>query len=305
MNPSAITIGNFDGVHVGHQRLFREVVKAAQGRGLTPAVLTFDPHPARVVAPGRAPKLLTSIEERCALMREQGIERVLVLPFTPEVAKLSPDEFVERVAVSMLDAKMIFVGENFRFGYKQSGDTRALVELGRRFGFETDIVGAVKCRGRVVSSSLVRELICAGNVALACRYLNRPYALSGDVVPGHGVGARQTVPTLNLHTSAEVLPANGVYITRTRDLDSGRRWNSITNIGHRPTFGGGDLSNETFLLERAGGAAPARIRVECLRRVRDERKFESPEALKAQIFRDIDRAAAYFRRMDHLRKSRG
>lgn len=304
MSPSAITIGNFDGVHIGHQHLFRQVVAAAKARGLTPAVLTFDPHPARVVAPGRAPKLLTNIEERCALMREQGIEQILVLPFTPEVAKLSPDEFVGRVAVSMLDAKMVFVGENFRFGHKQSGDTRALVELGKRFGFETEIVGAVKCRGRVVSSSLVRELIRAGSVALACRYLNRPYALSGDVVPGHGVGAKQTVPTLNLRTTAEVLPANGVYITRTSDLDSGQRWNSITNIGHRPTFGGGDLSIETFLLERLEGAAPARIRVEFLHRVRDERKFDSPQALRAQIFRDVDRAGAYFRRLDRCRKSR-
>lgn len=301
MSPSAITIGNFDGVHIGHQHLFRQVVEAAKARGLTPAVLTFDPHPARVVAPDRAPKLLTSIEERRGLMREQGMERVVVLPFTAEIAKLTPEQFIERVAVSVLDAKMIFVGDNFRFGHKQSGDTHALLELGRRYGFETQIVGAVKCRGRVVSSSLVREVIRAGKVALACRFLNRPYALAGAVVPGHGAGARQTVPTLNLHTSAEVLPANGVYITRTSDLDSGRRWNSITNIGHRPTFGGGDLSIETFLLDPLEGAPPARIRVELLHRVRDERKFENPAALKTQIFRDVALANSYFRRRERWR----
>lgn len=304
MSGSAITIGNFDGVHIGHQHLFQQVVKAAKARGLTPAVLTFDPHPARVVAPERAPKLLTGMEERRALMREQGIERILVLPFTADIAKLSPEEFIQRVAISMLDAKMVSVGDNFRFGHKQSGDTHALMELGKRFGFETNVVGAVKCRGRVVSSSLVRQLIRDGNVALACRFLNRPYTLSGEVVAGRGVGARQTVPTLNLQTSAEVLPRNGVYITRTHDLDSGRRWNSITNIGHRPTFGGDDLSIETFLLEPMEGAPPMRIRVEFLHRVRDERKFESPEALKAQILGDVARATAYFRRMRGWRRSR-
>lgn len=300
MSGSAITIGNFDGVHVGHQHLFRRVVDAARQRGLTPAVLTFDPHPAKVVAPDRAPKLLTTIEERCALMREQGIERVLALPFTMEIAKLSPEQFVEQVVVAMLGAKMVFVGDNFRFGHKQSGDTRVLIELGERYGFETEIVGAVKSRGRVVSSSLVREVIRAGKVAQACRFLNRPYALSGRVVAGHGVGAKQTVPTLNLETPAEVLPGNGVYITRTSDPDSGRRWNSITNIGTRPTFGGDALSIETFLLEPLLGDAPRRIRVELLHRVRDERKFENPEALKTQILRDVARANTYFRRLRAL-----
>jgi riboflavin kinase/FMN adenylyltransferase len=302
MSGSAITIGNFDGVHVGHRHLFRRVVEAAKARGLTPAVLTFDPHPARLVAPDRAPKLLTTLEERCALMREQGIERVLVLPFTAEIAKLTPEQFVERVAVSMLQGKLVFVGDNFRFGHRQSGDTGALIELGKRYGFETEIVGAVKCRGRVVSSSLIREAIRDGNVALACRFLNQPYALSGDVVAGHGVGAKQTVPTLNLQTSAEVLPRNGVYITCTRDLDSGVRWNSITNIGTRPTFDGDALSIETFLLDRLEGKSPARIRVELLRRVRDEQKFESPEALKAQILRDVARARSYFRRRERWRR---
>jgi riboflavin kinase/FMN adenylyltransferase len=303
MSGSAITIGNFDGVHVGHQHLFRQVVEASKARGLTPAVLTFDPHPAQLVAPERAPKLLTGIDERCALMREQGIERVLVLPFTAEIARLTPEQFVDRVAVSMLGAKIVFVGDNFRFGHKQSGDTHGLIELGKRYGFETRIVGAVKCRGRVVSSSLVRHLIRDGKVALACRFLNHPYAVSGDVVSGHGIGAKQTVPTLNLKTPAEVLPGNGVYITRTHDLDSNRDWNSITNIGVRPTFGGDALTIETFLLDPLEGASPTRIRVEFLHRVRDERKFESPEALKAQIFRDVARSKTYFRRAELWQQS--
>ncbi len=293
--PSGVTIGNFDGVHAGHQHLFRELAEASRERGARPTVLTFDPHPACVVAPERAPRLLTTIEERCELMGQQGIEQVLILPFTMEVARLTPEEFVERVVVKALGAKLVLVGENFRFGHKQAGNTRMLDELGKRYGYETRIVDAVKCRGRVVSSSEVRRSIETGNVALACRLLNRPYAVSGDVVKGRGVGAKQTVPTLNLRTDAAILPGNGVYITRTSG--DGRRWNSITNIGNRPTFGDqGALSVETFLLEALRGEAPEKVRVEFLRRVREERKFQNADALKAQILRDVGRAQTFFRR---------
>jgi riboflavin kinase/FMN adenylyltransferase len=297
MQRSALTIGNFDGVHAGHRLLFRRVVEAARENGLRPVALTFDPHPTRVVAPQRAPRLLTTVEERCALIREQGIGEVVVLPFTVDFARLTPEEFVSQVLVDSLGARLILVGENFRFGHKHAGDVRLLAELGARYGYETRIVDAVKCRGRVVSSSAVRRLIENGEVATGARLLERPHALSGDVVPGHGVGSKQTVPTLNLHTLGEVLPCKGVYLTRTRDLESGRCWNSITNIGNRPTFDGDELSIETFLLDPLTEPSPKRIRVEFLRRVREERKFESPEALKAQILRDVGRARAYFRRV--------
>lgn len=293
--PSGVTIGNFDGVHAGHQHLFRELVQASQERRVRPTVLTFHPHPAAVVAPERAPRLLTTGEERCELMGAEGIERVLILPFTMDVARLNPAEFVEQILVRTLGAKIVLVGENFRFGHKQAGDTRMLAELGQKYGFETRIVDAVKCRRRVVSSSEVRRAIEAGNVALACRLLNRPYGISGEVVEGRGVGSKQTVPTLNLRTNAQILPRNGVYITRTSG--DGRRWNSITNIGYRPTFGDNDaLSIETFLLEPLSGEAPKTIRVEFLRRVRDEKKFEDADQLKAQILRDVGRAQTYFRR---------
>jgi riboflavin kinase/FMN adenylyltransferase len=292
--PSAITIGNFDGVHLGHQYLFQEVVRISRERRLYPTVLTFDPHPSCVVAPARAPRLLTTHEERCSLMRDLGIEQVLILPFTLDVARLTPQEFVQQIVVKVLDAKAVLVGENFRFGHKQAGNTKILAELGDQYGYETRIVTAVKSRGRVVSSSEVRRLIECGEVALACRALNRPYAISGDVVAGQGIGSKQTVPTLNLRWSAEVLPGVGVYITRTQNS---QHWNSITNVGHRPTFGGDpELSIETFLLDPLEGAAPEHIRVEFLRRVRDEKKFESPEALKAQILKDVGRAQAFFRR---------
>jgi riboflavin kinase / FMN adenylyltransferase len=173
-----------------------------------------------------------------------------------------------------------------------------LGELGRRFGFETEIVPAVSWRGRVVSSSGIREVIRAGKVSLAARLLQNAYSLEGEVVSGRGIGSRQTVPTLNLATRAEVIPANGVYITRTYDLADGRAWDSITNIGYRPTFGAShELTIETFLLGTLAGETPQRIRVKFLRRVREERKFESPEALREQILQDVRTAQAYFRRV--------
>ncbi len=292
--PSAVIIGNFDGVHVGHQHLCEQVTTLARERGLRPTVLTFDPHPACVVAPDRAPRLLTTLEQRLRLMAQYGIEQALVLPFTREVAAMSPQDFVRTVIVEALGAKLVLVGENFRFGRKQAGNTGLLTDLGEAEGFETRVAGAVSCRGRVVSSSEVRKAIDEGNVSLAWRLLSRPYSISGEIIRGHGVGSKQTVPTLNLRTGAQVLPARGVYITRTFN---GRAWNSITNIGYRPTFGGDpELSIETFLLDPLEGEAPAHIRLEFLHRVRDERKFENPAELKAQILRDVRRAQAFFRR---------
>ena len=300
--PCALTIGNFDGVHLAHRRLLRTTAEIARGAGLQPAVLMFDPHPACVVAPERAPRLLTSLEERCELIRGEGIEHVLIQPFTAELARLTPEEFATQFLRDGLGAQCVIVGENFRFGCKQAGDTETLRNLGSRLGFEVRLLETVRWRGRRVSSGEVRKLVAAGDMGTAGRLLERPYAISGEIVHGHGIGSKQTVPTLNLHTEAQVIPARGVYVTRTSETGGSRRWNSITNIGYRPTFGNDDaLSIETFLLNPEDapleGATPERIRLEFLRRVRDERKFESPEALKAQILRDVGRAKAYFRRV--------
>jgi riboflavin kinase/FMN adenylyltransferase len=314
MKDSVLTIGKFDGVHAGHAFLLAQVAALAAERGLQPAVMTFDPHPACVVAPERAPRPLISLEERCAKIRALGIEEIFILPFTHEISRLSPEEFVSRYVRDRLQARVVMVGRNFRFGYKQAGNPNVLAALGERYGFETRLVEALKLRGLVVSASEVRRRIEAGEVSLAARLLGRPYALAGEVVAGQGIGSRQTVPTLNLQTSAEVLPRDGVYITRTYDLEADRAWNSITNIGMRPTFDGTARTIETFLLEmpilpaidhpalpnrdREGAVIDVRrIRVELLRRIREERKFETPEALKSQILRDVERARTYFRRV--------
>jgi len=299
--PSALTIGNFDGVHAGHRRILRRLRELAAGRNLRPSVLTFDPHPTKVVAPQRAPRLMTTCDQRAALMAGEGIEQVLILPFVPGIAQLSPEQFVSDILVDKLGVRVVAVGDNFRFGHGQAGNTEVLRDLGRRFGFDTEVVPAVTIRGVPVSSSVLRRLVDAGDVARATRLLERPYSLEGDVVSGHGIGHKQTVPTLNLRPTAEVLPKTGVYITCTDDLESHRRWQSVTNVGYRPTFGGDEgVSIETFLLEPLVGTSPGRIRVAFLRRLRDERKFDTPETLKAQIFKDVGRTKAYFRRLERF-----
>ncbi|MCX6620747.1 MAG: bifunctional riboflavin kinase/FAD synthetase [Acidobacteria bacterium] len=295
--PSAVTIGNFDGVHLAHRRLIDRVVAIARERGIKAAGVTFHPHPARTVAPERAPRLLTTPEQRAEFMWQAGIDEVLILPFDSELAGLTPEEFVARVLVTRLDAKAVVVGENFRFGKRQSGDPCVLRELGQRYGFETEFIGDVRIRGKVVSSTEVRRQAAGGRVAAACRLLGRPFALEGTVVRGHGVCSKQTAPTLNLEPASDVLPAGGVYITRTADLDSPRTWESVTNVGYRPTFGGEQITVETFLLSAFDGQTPERIRVAFLWRLRDERKFESPDLLRQQIFRDVGRARRYFARI--------
>ncbi|MBL8213248.1 MAG: bifunctional riboflavin kinase/FAD synthetase [Bryobacterales bacterium] len=296
--PSAVSIGNFDGVHRGHQMLLAEVVRLGAEHGWKSGVLTFDPHPTKVVAPARAPKLLTTVAQRSRLIERFGIEQALVLNFDARMAALSPEEFVERILVDSCGARAVVVGDNFRFGYRQAGDVRMLSQLGARYGFSVTALPAVACRGGVISSSEVRRLITSGDVSHAARLLGRFYAVEGDVVRGHGIGSRQTVPTLNLATAAEVLPAHGVYVSRTYDLDQeDRTWPSITNIGFRPTFGGESLAIETFLLTPLSGETPARIRVAVTKRLREERKFASPEALKTQILLDVKRAQSWHRRI--------
>src|SRR5580658_5934844 len=248
--PSVVTIGNFDGVHLGHCEILRRVKALADARGWKASVLTFDPHPTRVVAPERTPKLMTTPERRAGLMAAVGVEQVVILPFDRSVAQWTPEEFVRLLLVDRLGARAVLVGDNFRFGCRQAGDTRTLETLGRELNFEVEIAPAVTCRGRVVSSSGIRNLVQSGRISMANRLLGRPFVLEGEVVSGRGVGAKQTVPTLNLAAESELIPGRGVYVTRTQDLDSARTWTSVTNIGYRPTFGESDqLTIESYLLD--------------------------------------------------------
>jgi riboflavin kinase / FMN adenylyltransferase len=296
IGPTAVSIGNFDGVHIGHQSLFRRLAELGRHLRLRPTVLTFHPHPVRVLRPDKAPRLLSIPSQRYGWMEDLGISQIVELPFTEAISHLSAEAFVREVLAEKLQARLVLVGDNFRFGHRQAGDVNVLRALGGSLGMEIEIAEPVTLRGQMVSSTLIRELLAEGNVSLAWRMLGRPYALEGDVVKGHGIGSKQTVPTLNLANEGETLPAYGVYVTRTEDLRDGRRWNSITNIGMRPTFAGDAVTVETYLLGALEGMTPERIRVHLLKRVREERKFESPEALKAQILKDVERARTYFRR---------
>lgn len=290
---SALTIGNFDGVHLAHQRLLRKVAETARQEGLRSAAVTFDPHPSRVVSPVGAPPLLTTPERKVRLIEPLGIELVVVLAFTPELARLTPAEFARSILVGRLQITSVHVGPNFRFGHRQAGDVKVLGELGREFGFRVDIVPLLRVRGQAVSSSRVRELLAEGRVGLAGRLLGRPYSLAGSVVSGLGIGKKQTVPTLNLAPVAELVPKIGVYVTRTR---VGGEWHeSVTNVGHKPTFGEHRLTVESFLLNFRGEIEAEEMEVEFLHRLRDELKFPNPEALKTQILRDAARAQEFFR----------
>lgn len=285
--PSVITIGNFDGVHVGHREILRRVAAIARERSLAPVVLTFDPHPARVLAPGRAPKLITTIGQRLRRMASEGVEAALLLPFSLDLARQSPEEFARAVLADTLRARVVIVGGDFRFGHKQAGDLETLRTLGERFGFEVESAGSIARRGDRVSSTAIRKLVEAGRASRACRMLGEPFALEGPVVRGRGIGGKQTVPTLNLAPENELLPKTGVYVTSTRDLDSGAQWRSVTNVGYRPTFDGRDLTVETFLLDPLTGSTPERIEVGFLYYIRDEKRFDTPELLRAQILKDV------------------
>jgi riboflavin kinase / FMN adenylyltransferase len=302
---AAVTIGNFDGVHLGHQALMRRVVERARSSGAVAAVLTFEPHPARVLAPERAPLLLTSPSEKARLIAAAGIDLLFVQRFTRDYSSLSPQEFVEQALVRGLHAASVVVGPNFRFGHRHAGDIALLAEFGRRSGFEVEVLPAVTVRGHTVSSSRVRELASQGRVHSAGRLLGRPFSLSGLIVRGMGIGREQTVPTLNLAPpdpeSPRQFPLSGVYVTRTRV--NGAVHESVSNVGRKPTFGEHELTVESFLLDYRGGRIEAEeMEVQFLHRLRDERKFPDAAALKAQIMRDAGRSLGLFRRLRRVQE---
>lgn len=295
--PSALAIGNFDGVHIGHAALLREAGSFAMVRRLATSVLTFHPHPTAVVAPERTPPLICTLEQRLQLLETAGAEQILVLPFTEEVAKLSPGQFVSEILVGILKTKAVFVGQNFRFGHKQAGTPETLRELGRQYGLEACFIDPVRYRGEIVSSSSIRQYVKLGNISRAGRLLGHCFFVEGDVVAGRGVGSKQLVPTLNVRPAPEQLVPRGIYVTETIDARRNRRWQSITNVGTSPTFGTNETMIETYLLSPFDGLTPESIRVDFRRFVRWETWFPSVDDLRAQILKDVARAQAYWRRI--------
>ncbi|MGD0402311.1 MAG: bifunctional riboflavin kinase/FAD synthetase [Candidatus Acidiferrales bacterium] len=285
---TVVTIGNFDGVHLGHQKILNGVVERARANDLESAVLTFYPHPARVLRPDAAPTLLMTLEQRLAAFDAMGINASLVLRFDAELAKISAEDFAKTFLVDSLRAKTVLVGENFRFGNRQGGDVNLLQEIGRRSDFEVVIVPPVVENGVIVSSTAVREALRDGRVADAEPLLGRPFSLKGEIRPGTGKGRELVVPTLNLATEQETLPKNGVYATAT--VVGPKIYWSVTNIGVRPTFNGRNLAIESHLFDFAEQLTSGKMEVIFLKRLRDERKFSDPEALREQVLKDIEQA---------------
>ena len=314
--PSVVTIGSFDGIHRAHQELLRRVQERAREENAASVVVTFSPHPLQILAPQKVPKLLTPLPLKQELLQDTGLDRLLILPFTQELSLWTAEQFVEEVLVQALRCVAVVVGENFRFGHRAAGTVATLEEIGKRHEFETEVLPSLQVRGMTVSSSQIRCLLEEGKISRANRLLGRPFRVRQRTEPGLGIGRSQTVPTLNLAQYSEMLPATGVYVTLVRikgksevPEDTGTReaaglarpLRSVTNVGYRPTFGERGLGVETHLLEPWDGPPPETFEVSFLYRLRDERKFDSPEQLKAQILRDIRRAKAYFRRLERFR----
>jgi riboflavin kinase / FMN adenylyltransferase len=292
--PSVISIGNFDGLHLGHQAILRKVVESARRLRVRPAVLTFAPHPVRVLAPHVAPKLISTLPQKIRLLEAAGVELLFITRFDMEFAALSPGAFIEKYLVEGLRARALCIGSNFTFGHRQAGTIETLKQW--REQFEVLEVPSVSVRGCVVSSTQIRRRILDGHVSRACRLLGRWFEIEGRIVPGAGRGRNVTVPTLNLQPENELVPPQGVYITRI-EIDGGAYLDSITNIGTRPTFGGGAQTIETFVLQGSVAAGATTSRLQFLRRIRDERQFDSPELLRQQIGRDVAAATRFFRRL--------
>jgi riboflavin kinase/FMN adenylyltransferase len=294
---SVLAIGNFDGIHLGHQAILRAAARRAQETKDVATALTFDPPPLKVLRPETAPPRLSTNAQRVERFGALGIESAVVLPFTMELARLSPEDFVVEILVRGLRVRAVLVGENFHFGHRGAGDVKLLRELGMRLGFEVVITPPVFYRGEIVSSTAIRREITAGEVTHASLLLGRPFALTGEVVSGTGTGRRFTFPTLNLAPEQELLPARGVYVTRTLLEGETKSRRSVTNVGMRPTFSGAALIVETHLLDFSGEIAPQRVEVQFWKRLREEKKFSGADELRAQIARDIRSANRFFSRL--------
>jgi riboflavin kinase / FMN adenylyltransferase len=295
LGPTVVSIGNFDGVHLGHRFILERVRQSAAQRSIRSVAVTFDPHPLRHLRPETCPRLITPLQTRLELLGETGIDAVLVLPFTAELSRMRAAEFATAIIRDALGAVEIHEGANFRFGHRAEGGTAELSSLGQGLGFEVVIHPACQVRGITVSSSKIRELISQGDLRTARALLGHGFFVDSTPAHGRGIGSKLTVPTINLAAYPELLPANGVYVTRLR---VGDEWfDAVTNVGNRPTFGKDSFSVESYLLDfrpvMLGEETPLRL---CFfRRIREEKKWPSPEVLKEQIFRDVREAQRYLR----------
>jgi len=292
--PSLVSVGNFDGLHRAHAHVLGEIVGRARESGDKAVAVTFEPHPARILRPDSGLKLLTPLPEKLRLLEATGIDAVLILPFGRDLSLMTPRQFAERILKKKLHAREVHEGYNFRFGHKAAGDVNLLAQLGQEMSFEVKVYPEQQLRGEPVSSSHIRKLIREGRVSRARHLLARPFSILGTPGRGRGLGSKYTVPTINLARYEELVPKDGVYITWTGV--GTERFDSVTNVGNRPTFGADSFAIETHLLNFHPIELIPESQVEIcfLDRLRDEIKFPSVEALREQIARDVKKARRYF-----------
>ena len=292
--PTLVSVGNFDGVHRAHRSVLAEIVNRARKQGAKAMAVTFEPHPVRILRPDSGLRLLTPTPEKLRLLEATGLDAVLLLPFTRDLSLLTPRQFAERILRKKLHARELHEGYNFHFGHKAAGDIQLLAEYGREMGFEVKAYPEMRLRGESVSSSQIRRLLSQGRVSRARHLLARPFSILSTPGRGRGYGSKYTVPTINLSRYEEMVPQDGVYITRTRV--AGECFDSVTNVGNRPTFGVDLFAIETHLLNfhPLELTPETEVEIHFLDRLREEIKFPSVEALRQQIGRDVKKARRYF-----------
>jgi len=292
--PTVVSVGNFDGVHRAHAHVLQEIVTRARDQDVKSVAISFEPHPIRILRPESGLKLLTPAPERLRLLQGSGVDAVLLLPFTRDLSLMTPQQFAHDVLKNGLHAGEVHEGYNFHFGHKAEGDVKRLAELGREMGFEVKVYPEMQLRGEPVSSSHIRKLLREGRVSRARHLLSRPFSILSTPGRGRGFGSKYTVPTINLSSYEELVPKDGVYITHTRVAQE--CFDSVTNVGNRPTFGVDSFAIETHLLNfhPVELAPETEVEIYFLNRLRDEIKFPSVEALREQIGRDVKTAQRYF-----------
>jgi riboflavin kinase/FMN adenylyltransferase len=299
--PTAVAIGNFDGVHLGHQRIVRTLVQSASKYRLLSVVLTFSPHPEKILGKGRV-DMIQTLDQRLAVLKALGVDAVVVVGFNRQFSGLSTREFAESVLAKIMRAKKVLVGCNFRFGKKRRGDRSTLTELGKKYGFEVWTIPPVLKKGQVVSSSLIRKLLEDGKVEEVRRLLGRPFEIEGLVIPGAGRGRALGFPTANLDSPNELVP-RGVFITTVRM--NGLHWAALTNVGENPTFDEKGLHIETYILDFHQNLYGTSLRVQFNRKIREEIEFKTPDALIRQMQNDLASAKSYFARHKNLLQKTG
>ncbi len=291
-NP-VLTIGNFDGVHMGHLALFRIVKEKAAAMDGTSVVMTFEPHPIKVMKPGNGPPLITPTEQKLRLINEAGIDVILCIPFTKQFAAISARDFVKDILVGIIGLKAIVVGYDYAFGRGREGNIELLREMGLRHGFQVFAIEPVHADNTLVSSTSIRNMVREGRLSEAKKLLGRDYQITGIVVKGKNRGARLLgFPTANMEPVDELTPKPGVYAVRV--LIDEKAYTGLTNIGYNPTFGDGPLSVETHVLDFSGDLLGKTIRVDFISRLRDEKSFDSADDLSAQIRKDVEEARRVF-----------